>query len=340
MKATRGKGGKLMIVTFFKCACPRCGAAEGPYRMGQSLWFYCVEHKVKWLAAYEQPATDRDLNEERRNYEAIGLGEFEYLGPDAEGYYAKRPPKVDDLKIEITTDAPVYHVPGGYRRDGNGEIIPLTDFDEAKAEAAVLAWFDMLAARHPSKPYVIVGPQIIMHMDPSTQTCSEEPTPEGAWQPSALSDWGLSSQRPRLSHELGRADRVVVFDQPAGARRVAFGAIRMTAQPTRKWRKVMSIEVIMPTYDEMMPHWVARQHDESTAWYKARSPIEGDWYVLDLDRGPTDQDYFAIVAGNFPCQDLAQAFIDGAKHNHSRAYRQGYECALKDYGRGVPEPFR
>jgi hypothetical protein len=80
-----------MIITIFNAACARCGAAEGPFQLGQSVWFYCAEHKVKWLAAYDLSVADFDRDQERRNFDAIGLAGFEYLGADAEGYYASRP---------------------------------------------------------------------------------------------------------------------------------------------------------------------------------------------------------------------------------------------------------
>jgi hypothetical protein len=85
-----GRGASNMTITIFDGVCPDCGAAEGPFTMGQSRWFYCGEHKVKWLGGYDRPIAehDRDMDAERRQYDVIGLGQFRYLGPDAEGYYA------------------------------------------------------------------------------------------------------------------------------------------------------------------------------------------------------------------------------------------------------------
>ena len=63
---------------------------EGPFCLGQSIWFYCREHKVKWLAGYDlrAPATpDEDC---KQRFDEIGLGEFKYLGPDAEEYERQR----------------------------------------------------------------------------------------------------------------------------------------------------------------------------------------------------------------------------------------------------------
>src|SRR5262249_44886929 len=47
------------IKMIFDCVCPTCGKMEGPFCLGQSIWFYCREHKVKWLAGYDlrAPAT-------------------------------------------------------------------------------------------------------------------------------------------------------------------------------------------------------------------------------------------------------------------------------------------
>jgi hypothetical protein len=75
----------------FDCVCPTCGKAEGPFYMGQSLWLYCREHKVKWLAGYDLTANEATDEDCKRRYEEIGLGAFKYLGPNAERYeQAKR----------------------------------------------------------------------------------------------------------------------------------------------------------------------------------------------------------------------------------------------------------
>jgi hypothetical protein len=54
--------------------------------IGQSLWFYCERHKVKWLAGWDLSHADETDAEQQRRYDEIGLDVFEYLGPDAEGY--------------------------------------------------------------------------------------------------------------------------------------------------------------------------------------------------------------------------------------------------------------
>jgi hypothetical protein len=48
----RGRGMTVIGAKLFECVCPTCGKAEGPFYLRQSLWFYCREHKVKWLAAF------------------------------------------------------------------------------------------------------------------------------------------------------------------------------------------------------------------------------------------------------------------------------------------------
>ena len=71
--------------------CPTCGKTEGPFRIGHSLWGYCREHKVKWIAARNWHAMlndlpTRDEAEEARLYDELGLGGFRYIGPDVEDY--------------------------------------------------------------------------------------------------------------------------------------------------------------------------------------------------------------------------------------------------------------
>jgi len=66
--------------------CPHCGKSDGPVVIQQSLWFYCQQHKVKWLAGWVSLPDEVDEAEQHRCYDEIGLGEFKYLGPDAEGY--------------------------------------------------------------------------------------------------------------------------------------------------------------------------------------------------------------------------------------------------------------
>jgi hypothetical protein len=83
----------------------------------------------------------------------------------------------------------VYHIPVGHRRDGNGEVIPFSNEDELPP--AMDRWNEMIKARQTSEPYVIIGPNVCLHFDPASIFVIEQPTPEGAWQPSALSDWGL-----------------------------------------------------------------------------------------------------------------------------------------------------
>jgi hypothetical protein len=84
---------QVLGAKIFDCVCPTCGKAEGPFYIRHSVWFYCREHKVKWLAGYDLTADpDAPLDEDcKRRFEEIGLGDFKYLGPDAEEYeQAKR----------------------------------------------------------------------------------------------------------------------------------------------------------------------------------------------------------------------------------------------------------
>jgi hypothetical protein len=75
------------IKMIFNCVCPTCGKAEGPFYIRRSLWFYCREHKVKWIAGYDLSVADEPPDDEcKRRFDEIGLGEFKYLGPDADEY--------------------------------------------------------------------------------------------------------------------------------------------------------------------------------------------------------------------------------------------------------------
>lgn len=79
-----------MKITLFDIRCPHCQAAEGPFHIGCSVWFYCREHRVKWLAGYDLSIAEEliDREQEERRYNEIGLGEFEYIGFEAERYEA------------------------------------------------------------------------------------------------------------------------------------------------------------------------------------------------------------------------------------------------------------
>jgi hypothetical protein len=71
-------------------ACPHCGKREGPIWIRQSFWFYCADHKVKWLAGYDLSRSDDLEDDEKRRFNEVGIGDFTYIGPDAKGYYAAR----------------------------------------------------------------------------------------------------------------------------------------------------------------------------------------------------------------------------------------------------------
>jgi hypothetical protein len=89
----------------------------------------------------------------------------------------------------MTTSAeiPVYHIPVARRRDRNGVIRCASD---AEIAAIVRTWRAMLDARHPADPFVVIGAKNTYHITAKTVTRTE-PTPEGLYRPSALSDWGL-----------------------------------------------------------------------------------------------------------------------------------------------------
>jgi hypothetical protein len=59
------------------------------------VWFFCREHKMMWCAGYDlalkPPLDEASLREEcKRRFDELGLGEFKYLGPDAEGYEQRK----------------------------------------------------------------------------------------------------------------------------------------------------------------------------------------------------------------------------------------------------------
>jgi hypothetical protein len=77
-------------ITVFNARCPHCGKVEGPIWISNSFWFYCRDHKVKWLAGWDLSVADTPTPEQQRRHDEIGLGEFKYIGPDVEGYERKR----------------------------------------------------------------------------------------------------------------------------------------------------------------------------------------------------------------------------------------------------------
>jgi hypothetical protein len=63
--------------------CPTCHKNDGCTNVGRSHWFYCKEHKKKWCAGANLFSDWRDQSEDeqRQQYDAIGLGEFEEVEP-------------------------------------------------------------------------------------------------------------------------------------------------------------------------------------------------------------------------------------------------------------------
>jgi hypothetical protein len=62
--------------------CPECGRCEGRANVGRSHWFYCTEHKTKWLVGSNLFSDWREQTREEqfRIYVELGLGDFEDVG--------------------------------------------------------------------------------------------------------------------------------------------------------------------------------------------------------------------------------------------------------------------
>lgn len=66
--------------------CPECGKTDGFINVGRGHWFYCREHKTKWLFGENQFDSWRDEteDEQRARYDELGFGDFrrvEISGP-------------------------------------------------------------------------------------------------------------------------------------------------------------------------------------------------------------------------------------------------------------------
>jgi hypothetical protein len=63
--------------------CPFCGGAGGPINIGRSHWLYCKRHKVLWCIGFNLFSSWKDETDEqqRANYDAIGLDSFERVRP-------------------------------------------------------------------------------------------------------------------------------------------------------------------------------------------------------------------------------------------------------------------
>lgn len=58
--------------------CPDCGKSDGYINIGKSHWFYCAEHRVKWMVGANLFSTWQNETEDhqRRKYAELGFGEF------------------------------------------------------------------------------------------------------------------------------------------------------------------------------------------------------------------------------------------------------------------------
>jgi hypothetical protein len=85
---------------------------------------------------------------------------------------------------------PVFHIPVGRRRRRNGKVVLFKD--HADQVEAMEGWVEM-TWEHPASlaagACVIIGPTTTSYMDLQTKTVVQSRTADGAWQPSALSDW-------------------------------------------------------------------------------------------------------------------------------------------------------
>jgi hypothetical protein len=63
--------------------CPTCRKTDGYLNVGRSHWFFCKEHEKKWWAGANLFSGWREEteDEQRREYEAVGLGRFEEVVP-------------------------------------------------------------------------------------------------------------------------------------------------------------------------------------------------------------------------------------------------------------------
>jgi hypothetical protein len=63
--------------------CPECGKTDGYANVGRSHWFFCKPHKTKWCIGSNLFSGWRSQteDEQRRAYDAIGLGAFTEVEP-------------------------------------------------------------------------------------------------------------------------------------------------------------------------------------------------------------------------------------------------------------------
>ena len=68
--------------------CPRCKKTDGYYNVGRGHWFYCRQHRTKWVVGANLFSSWRDQTEQeqRRNYDANGFGSYEEVEPFQPSY--------------------------------------------------------------------------------------------------------------------------------------------------------------------------------------------------------------------------------------------------------------
>jgi hypothetical protein len=73
-------------------ACPECGT-QGPYtNAGRTHWFYCSKHKTRWCEGANLFSSWRHetKEEQRAEWERIGIGEFREVEPVYDGETIRR----------------------------------------------------------------------------------------------------------------------------------------------------------------------------------------------------------------------------------------------------------
>lgn len=85
---------------------------------------------------------------------------------------------------------PVFHIPVGRRRRRNGKVVLFKN--KADQDSTTEGW-SLMTLNHPATlaagACVVIGPTTTSYMDLRTHTVIQSRTADGAWQPSALSDF-------------------------------------------------------------------------------------------------------------------------------------------------------
>ena len=89
--------------------CPHCVRDDGFLNVGRSHWFFCREHKVKWLVGSNLFSGWRHETEEqqRSRYDEIGLGSFQEIAPisPARGRAERQTSPAASVRSEATRNA-------------------------------------------------------------------------------------------------------------------------------------------------------------------------------------------------------------------------------------------